>query len=365
MTNGMKKFTALVILLALVLTLGGCQDANYVAKAGDIEVTPGVFLMIQLNAYNALAEKMNVDDTFSELSIDKQMKQVSPLDDRTAKEWMYDLTMQDLTTYVAIEKLFADLKFTLTDEDLASIDSDSEKLYTNYETYYTDNGIGRESYKLWLTNQYKGKMVFKSIYYEDGTKPVSLADQKASFVENYTQIKRIDLPYYTYDSAAGTITPYTSEKITDLENTAVEMVRRLNEEGTSIDVINTEWSVEQGYSAEGEAVEAIEPQTFEYDTATYSGNMITALKELDYGKANYTNDTNNYTIFVYQKYDPLATDQFFTLYKYQVVYKMKQTEYIQYLKDYLKDTTIETKQSQMDRYSPYNIKQYVASSTAS
>lgn len=359
-----KRITALAILLALVLTLGGCHNTNYVAKAGDIEITPGVYLMIQLNAYNALAEKMNVEDTFSDLSIAKQMKQLSPLDDRTAESWMYDLTMQDMTTYIAIEKLFTDLKFTLTDEDLASIKTDSEKLYASYQTYYEDNGIGIDSYKLWLTNQYKGKMVFKSIYYEDGTSPVSIADQKAAFLENYASIKSIQIPYYNYDETEG-YTSKPAEEITDLKNSAAEMVRRMNEEGTDIDVINAEWDVEQGYSEEGEAIDALTMDTFDMDTSYYTGTMITQLKALEIGKAAYTDDTNYLTFIVYKKYNPLETDTQFEANKYSVVYKLKQTEYIQYLKDYLKDTTIETKESQMNSYSPFNIAKYVASSTAS
>ncbi len=355
-----KRITALAILLAFILTMGGCYDASYVVKSGDVTILPGVYLIIQLNAYTNLAEKMGVGSDFDSLSIKEQMKQLSPIDQRDAYTWVKDLTNQDLTTYIATEKLFAENVFSLSDEELAEIKNDSRQLYEQNKAYFESNGIGLESYKAWITNQYKNKYLFKSIYYENGTNPVSLEEQKAAFAADYAKLKVIQIPIYKYDAEYGAYVDLDEDTIKELEGKAAEMVERINN-GTSIDVVNAEWELEQGYVKDKADVEPLEAETFEMDTANYTGNMINEVKKLEFGKAAFEKDINFKTIFVYQKFDPLETDTQFEYFKYRVVYKLKQTEFITYLNDYMKEQTVETNEKLVEKYSPYKIKKYSAS----
>ena len=218
-----KRITALAILLAFILTMGGCYDASYVVKSGDVTILPGVYLIIQLNAYTNLAEKMGVGSDFDSLSIKEQMKQLSPIDQRDAYTWVKDLTNQDLTTYIATEKLFAEKGFSLSDEELAEIKNDSRQLYEQNKAYFESNGIGLESYKAWITNQYKNKYLFKSIYYENGTNPVSLEEQKAAFAADYAKLKVIQIPIYKYDAEYGAYVDLDEDTIKELEGKAAEI----------------------------------------------------------------------------------------------------------------------------------------------
>ena len=147
-----KKLLALVCELALVFSLVGCglSTPDTVGKIGDFEVTSGLYLLAQYDAYQQAAQLADSDqDTTDVKSFLKATITTDADSGETAvvKDYVAAQTLKTLQSFAAIEARFDELGGTLTETQQSTADSYAQQLMDQNSDLYTANGIGLETLK--------------------------------------------------------------------------------------------------------------------------------------------------------------------------------------------------------------------------
>ena len=155
-----KKLLALVCALALTVSLVGCvfSTPDTVGKIGDFEVTSGLYLLAQYDAYQQAAQLAGSEQDASKvksflkatITTDADTGETAVVSDYVAQK-----TLETLQTLAAVDARFTELGGELTEEQKSAADSYAQQLMDNYGDTYTANGIGLETLKLFQQLQYK------------------------------------------------------------------------------------------------------------------------------------------------------------------------------------------------------------------
>ena len=172
-----KKLLALVCALALTVSLVGCalSTPDTVGKIGDFEVTSGLYLLAQYDAYQQAAQLADSEQDTSK--VNSFLKATITTDADTGetavvKDYVAQKTLETLQTLAAVDARFTELGGELTEEQKSAADSYAQQLMDNYGDAYTANGIGLETLKLFQQLQYKHTLLLDLVYGKDGETPV-------------------------------------------------------------------------------------------------------------------------------------------------------------------------------------------------
>ena len=168
-----KKLLALVCALALTISLVGCalSTPDTVGKIGDFEVTSGLYLLAQYDAYQQAAQLADSEQDTSK--VNSFLKATITTDADTGettvvKDYVAQKTLETLQTLAAVDARFTELGGELTEEQKSAADSYAQQLMDNYGDAYTANGIGLETLKLFQQLQYKQTLLLDLVYGKDG-----------------------------------------------------------------------------------------------------------------------------------------------------------------------------------------------------
>ena len=116
-----KKLLALVCALALTVSLVGCalSTPDTVGKIGDFEVTSGLYLLAQYDAYQQAAQLADSEQDTSK--VNSFLKATITTDADTGetavvKDYVAQKTLETLQTLAAVDARFAELGGELTEE---------------------------------------------------------------------------------------------------------------------------------------------------------------------------------------------------------------------------------------------------------
>ena len=172
-----NKLLALVCALALTVSLVGCalSTPDTVGKIGDFEVTSGLYLLAQYDAYQQAAQLADSEQDTSK--VNSFLKATITTDADTGetavvKDYVAQKTLETLQTLAAVDARFTELGGELTEEQKSAADSYAQQLMDNYGDAYTANGIGLETLKLFQQLQYKQTLLLDLVYGKDGETPV-------------------------------------------------------------------------------------------------------------------------------------------------------------------------------------------------
>ena len=164
-----KKLLALVCALALTVSLVGCalSTPDTVGKIGDFEVTSGLYLLAQYDAYQQAAQLADSEQDTSKVK--SFLKATITTDADTGettvvKDYVAQKTLETLQTLAAVDARFTELGGELTEEQKSAADSYAQQLMDNYGDAYTANGIGLETLKLFQQLQYKHTLLLDLVY---------------------------------------------------------------------------------------------------------------------------------------------------------------------------------------------------------
>ncbi len=190
-----KRILALLCALALTVGLAGCvlSTPDTVGTIGDIEISSGLYLLAQFDAYQKAADLASSEQDASKvksflketITVDADTEETATVSDYVAQQ-----TLKNLETYAAIETRFDALGGQLTAEQEAQADSYAEQLMNQYGDTYKANGIGLETVKRFERILLKSTVLLDLVYGENGETPVSDADL-TDYIEN-------DLYYLSY-----------------------------------------------------------------------------------------------------------------------------------------------------------------------
>lgn len=192
-----QKLLALLCAAALVLGLAGCviSTPDTVGSIGDAEITSGLYLLAQYNAYQSAASLASSDqDTTNVKSFLKETITTDSDSGETAtvSDYVADQTQKNLELYAAVEAHFDELGGQLTEAEEAQADSYASQLMDQYGNTYKANGIGLETIQRFERILIKSSDLLDLVYGEAGETPVSDADL-TSHLEN----EMVELAYYT------------------------------------------------------------------------------------------------------------------------------------------------------------------------
>ena len=196
-----KKLLALVCALALTVSLVGCalSTPDTVGKIGDFEVTSGLYLLAQYDAYQQAAQLADSEQDTSK--VNSFLKATITTDSDTGetavvKDYVAQKTLETLQTLAAVDARFTELGGELTEEQKSAADSYAQQLMDNYGDTYTANGIGLETLKLFQQLQYKHTLLLDLVYGKDGETPVEDGELTEHLDSTMYEIGFITVPLY-------------------------------------------------------------------------------------------------------------------------------------------------------------------------
>lgn len=195
----MKIKRILALLMAALLALGcvGCTFTTpaTVGKVGKEEISAGVYLLLQLNAYTEatnLLTDSSADVLSATLNVDGQ--------DVTGADFVADRTRELVGDYAAVRQLFADMGGVLTQDDDYYIQTNATNLWETNQAYYQENGIGQTSLENFVEYSVMRQALPELLYGPQGKQPVSDEDLTAYINENYRSARFISFPLLNYST---------------------------------------------------------------------------------------------------------------------------------------------------------------------
>ena len=189
-----RKLPALFCALALILSLAGCviSTPDTVGTIGDVEITSGLYLLAQYNAYQSAANLASSEQDAA--NVKSFLKETITTDSdsgetATVSDYIADQTQKNLELYAAVESRFDELGGQLTEAEESQADSYASQLMDQYADTYKANGIGLETLKRFLL---KSNDLLELVYGQNGETPVSDAD-----LTSHLETSMYELAYYT------------------------------------------------------------------------------------------------------------------------------------------------------------------------
>lgn len=268
-----KKLLALVCALALTVSLVGCalSTPDTVGKIGDFEVTSGLYLLAQYDAYQQAAQLADSEQDTSK--VNSFLKATITTDADTGetavvKDYVAQKTLETLQTLAAVDARFTELGGELTEEQKSAADSYAQQLMDNYGDAYTANGIGLETLKLYQQLQYKHTLLLDLIYGKDGETPVDDADLTEHLDSQMYELAYVNIPLYN-----------TSTFVFASDDQKAEMLQLAQQAATAANLMDYE-NVEDQVSALHAAAQSALPDIYAVLDATPSDDASSVQTEL-------------------------------------------------------------------------------------
>ena len=268
-----KKLLALVCAIALTVSLVGCalSTPDTVGKIGDFEVTSGLYLLAQYDAYQQAAQLADSEQDTSK--VNSFLKATITTDADTGetavvKDYVAQKTLETLQTLAAVDARFTELGGELTEEQKSAADSYAQQLMDNYGDAYTANGIGLETLKLFQQLQYKHTLLLDLVYGKDGETPVEDGELTEHLDSTMYEIGFITVPLYNTSTFA-----FASD------DQKAEMLQLAQQAATAANLMDYE-NVEDQVSALHAAAQSALPDIYAVLDATPSDDASSVQTEL-------------------------------------------------------------------------------------
>ena len=268
-----KKLLALVCAIALTVSLVGCalSTPDTVGKIGDFEVTSGLYLLAQYDAYQQAAQLADSEQDTSK--VNSFLKATITTDADTGetavvKDYVAQKTLETLQTLAAVDARFTELGGQLTEEQKSAADSYAQQLMDNYGDAYTANGIGLETLKLFQQLQYKQVLLLDLVYGKDGETPVEDGELTEHLDSQMYELAYVNIPLYN-----------TSTFVFASDDQKAEMLQLAQQAATAANLMDYE-NVEDQVSALHAAAQSALPDIYAVLDATPSDDASSVQTEL-------------------------------------------------------------------------------------
>ena len=195
------KLLALLCAAALAFGLAGCvlSTPDTVGSIGNVEISSGLYLLAQYNAYQSAAKLASSDqDSTNVKSFLKETITTDADSGETAavSDYVAQKTQENLELYAAVETRFDELGGQLTEAEEAQADSYASQLMDQYGDTYKANGIGLE------TLQRFERILLDLVYGTNGETPVSDADLTSHLENKMYKLAYYSIPLYNSSTYA-------------------------------------------------------------------------------------------------------------------------------------------------------------------
>lgn len=312
-----KKWIALLLAVLIAVSLTGCLGNLYtkVMTIEDREISSGLYLLMQLSAYN---EASNLKD-----DPDKDVLK-QKIEGQSATSWIRNRTEELCLEYVAVSKLCSQHEIELSAESQSQVE-ETMGYWDMISDYYTQNGISMETWRRQLENSALSNQLFQFLYGEGGEKAPSDAELKERYGEKYAHIRYISLSLT--DAMAG------DTAIDEVANALLEKLRggKALEELAEEDLGELYMLLGKEYVPE-DAAAAISDNYVSYDpeiSTLYTEDFLVTLKESPVGSFGVTRTETS--IILYERIIMFEDEDAFTEMKESVLSSVCDGDYREYL----------------------------------
>ena len=201
------KLLALLCAAALAFGLAGCvlSTPDTVGSIGNVEISSGLYLLAQYNAYQSAAKLASSDqDSTNVKSFLKETITTDADSGETAavSDYVAQKTQENLELYAAVETRFDELGGQLTEAEEAQADSYASQQKDQYSDTYKANGIGLETLQRFERILLKSTDLLDLVYGTNGETPVSDADLTSHLENKMYKLAYYSIPLYNSSTYA-------------------------------------------------------------------------------------------------------------------------------------------------------------------
>lgn len=345
--NNISKI--LIGLMAGLVVIGttSCGDTSWAMEIDGQKLPAGIYLINQSTALNQASSEEGYDEELKD-------KWDNKIGDLKLEEWVNNKAKDLTKRYVVVENLFKEKGLTLTEEEVANVESNVEYLWTYTSETYEKLGVSKDSYYKSMENQAKQEAIFKKIYGKDGEKAVSDDDLKKYYADNYLKVNVAS--YSTKNAETGK--DMTEEEKKDVENKANEDLKRI-QEGTSIATILEELNPSASQTNEDGTTQAVETPTEEetqIEIHKEGNNQISdELTKQIFEKAVINqpvllSDENGF--YIVKSYETSLKNEEIETKRLDILYRYKLKEFEAYLDDLGKDLKSTENKNAINTFKP-------------
>ncbi len=285
----LKALAATACAAMMMVSFAGCSTPASAGKVGEIDIPSGLYLLMQLDAYEEAQGKAE--------DASKPVLQQS-IDQTPAGDWIDQKTVENVQRYAGIIALSEEHGITLNEESSEIVSTALEQQWGLYEPYYTQNGIGKETLKKALEAEQKAALLLDAIYGKDGTEPVSESELTAYTEKNYADIAFFSLPAVTPDYKFA-----DDAQKEELKQEAEAAKSRL-EQGEAMDAVAKD-AVKKAYEILGSQSPAAQEDLVVQTTVSLVNNsespLLKAVFETEKDKFGIAEDPSQFGTLVFQR----------------------------------------------------------------
>lgn len=265
MLKKVKKILTGIIASAMIISSAGCgtgKSTAYALTVDGYQVKAGIYIYYQYSAFQEAKNLAAKADEKLDVNDEKALKKAK-IDGKDFLQWVEDKATTACAEHVATIKKFDEMKLTLDEDDIESIQTNAESYYEQNPDMFEGNGIGEESLKDIMTNTYKVQKIFESIYGEGGTEGVKNEDIKNFYIENNARVKYIGLDLH--DSQGNDLDEAGKKEIKDMADDFLKRAKNADSTEKMLDEFDVMQEEYDKYVAD-KAAEAAGEETTEATT---------------------------------------------------------------------------------------------------
>lgn len=295
----MKRLTAFVLALLMLSGLAGCgKNADYTVNVSGARVPDGVYAYY-LDKVMSYPGQYGVKDE--------------------APENLNAAALLLCKKYTALQSLMAENSITLAHYLKSKAAQDTEKTWSLFGAYYEKIGVSKQDISKIMTYEAGREQLVEYYFGEGGKKPVSEDDLKQRFVELYVGFRGFECRL-TKENAKGETIPMTEKEKQQTEKELRSLADKVDS-GTDINSVYSGYCKKHGLVATGE----LEVMLAKENDPMYDDDFFKKVSTISHGRAAIVKTGSS--IYVVQR-EKIASsnDDVFTLYRTDVLNRMKMPE---------------------------------------
>lgn len=216
--KAVKKLVAILLAACMTLTLTSCGNTTWIAKDNNGFTVPvGAYTYYVYYTYTMLLSQGVIT-----AGADLEKTEVS--DGKNAQDFINELALDNVKYLIELEHRFNEAGLTITDEQKAALeletDSDGTIAGTQYaanEEFFTKNGVAKSSVVLASLDGglagLKEELLYEHQYGENGVTPITMDEIKQYYADNYVYMSYISEPIASVGGSSSEVDAEIQAKV--------------------------------------------------------------------------------------------------------------------------------------------------------
>lgn len=294
-----KRFTALCLVIAVLLSLSGCGKSGRIVSTRETDIGEGVFTYY-LQKVMSEPKKYGVKEE--------------------TQENIISATVTLCQKYAVTSEFMKGEGIILSNQHKQSVATEVEALWSLYGAFYESAGIKKTDITKAVTQEYRMKQLVDYYYGASGKNPVKEMDLKEEFVDLYVGFKMIFADLSKINDAGEKIELTQSEK-SAIKKKFTSYAEKINRDDATIDEVNVAYNDSIGLIT----TENLETVLIKKGDPMYGDGFFEKVEGMSHDRAKVIEDGNR--LYLVQRQKIATTDEdAFAQYRSEVLEEIKMPE---------------------------------------